>query len=230
MHRRNRFSLLAPSRGLLDVLRWFAVLVTALSLGACAVGNKYDYRILAIALPVQGNTAIGLVLADRRPYVQSGAKTPDFVGLQRGGFGNPFDVLTQSGRPMAVDMADALKNALSAKGYRVTLIEGDAEDLAALGRKASDMGLQRVVVLRIAEWKTDTMMNTKLYFDLKLLILDPTGVVIAQNAIDGTSVIGGGMPSTIAVLAQQTFEYKIGQLFYPPQISAALNADTGRRK
>lgn len=226
----HRIAPAARSAVSFEILRWVAILTVALSLAACAVGNTYNYRLPGMALPVQGNAAIGLVVADRRPYVLSGKKGPDFVGLQRGGFGNPFDVRTQSGGPMATDMSEALQNALAAKGYRVTPMQGDPDNLAALGRKAGELGLQRIAVLHITEWKTDTYMNTTLFFDLKLLIVDPAGAVVAENAVSGNTVIGGGMPSTIAALAQQAFENKIGQLFYPPQIAAALNGGTDRRK
>ncbi|MBP8197696.1 MAG: hypothetical protein KAX64_03965 [Chromatiaceae bacterium] len=206
-----------------------AALAAALLLTACAVGNKYDYRMPTMAIPVQGAGEVGLVVADERPYVLSGNKPPDFVGLQRGGFGNPFDVTTQSGAAMAQDMAATLKDALAAKGYRVTLIEGDAKDSAALGRKAGERGLRRVIVLHIKEWKTDTMVNTKLLFDLQLIIVDQAGKVVAKNAINGTSTIGGGMPGSIAASARQSFESKIGQLFYPPEIREALDGGASRR-
>ena len=197
-----------------------ALLVMLLS--GCAVGNKYEYRLLRMPLSVQGSSAIGLVVTDQRPYILDGDKNPDFVGLQRGGYGNPFDVTTASGRPMAEDMAETLKAGLEAKGFRVTLLKAAADDPAALGREAAALGLHRVVALQIKEWKTDTMMRTKLVYDLQLLIVDPAGAVVAGNTVRGADAIGGGMPRAIGALAQQAFENKIGQLFYPPDIQAGL--------
>ncbi len=81
-----------------------AVLLASM-LGGCAVGNTYEYRLPRLPLSVQGNSAIGLAVTDQRPYILDGDKDPNFVGLQRGGYGNPFDVTTASGRPMAEDMA-----------------------------------------------------------------------------------------------------------------------------
>lgn len=223
----------APTRRGLVWARGLAllpVLAAVLMLNACAVGNKYDYRILGMPLPVKGSGDIGLIVSDQRTYVRSGDKTPDFVGLQRGGYGNPFDVRTESGRPMAQDMTETLKGALEAQGFHVTLIDGDSANLAALGRQASERGLRRVVVLRIKEWKTDTMVSTKLFFDLQLLIIDPAGSIVAQNAITGSPAIGGGMPGAIGQIARQSFEAKIGQLFYPPEIRDALTGDSGGAK
>jgi len=194
----------------------------ALLVGGCAVGNKYEYRLPRMPLSVQGGGAIGLAVTDQRPYILGGDKDPDFVGLQRGGYGNPFDVTTASGRPMAEDMAETLKTGLETKGFRVTLLKAAADDPAALGREAASLGLHRVVALQIKEWKTDTMMRTKLVYDLKLFIVDPAGAVVARNAVRGSDTIGGGMPGAIGALAQQAFEDKIGQLFYPPDIEAGL--------
>jgi hypothetical protein len=123
---------------------------------------------------------------------------------------------------MAQDMADSLKNALDRQGFRVTLLEGDTIELPALARNASERGLRQVVVLRIKDWKTDTMANTDLIYDLQLLIVDRSGKVVAQNAINGVSAIGGGLPTSIGAQARQAFETKIGQLFYPAEIRDAM--------
>ena len=64
----------------------------ALLIAGCAAGNQYDYSGSDLALPITGSGDIGVAVLDVRPYVLNGDKKPDFVGLQRGGFGNPFDV------------------------------------------------------------------------------------------------------------------------------------------
>ncbi|MEA3643938.1 MAG: hypothetical protein VBE63_29025, partial [Lamprobacter sp.] len=56
-------------------------LVIAL-LGGCAIGNTYEYRLPRMPLPVEGSSSIGLAVTDQRPYILSGDKEPDFVGLQ----------------------------------------------------------------------------------------------------------------------------------------------------
>lgn len=204
--------------------RWrvLPMVLLAVLLGGCAIGNKYEYRLPRMPLPVQGSSAIGLSVTDQRPYILNSDKSPEFVGLQRGGYGNPFDVTTASGRPMAEDMAETLKTGLTDKGFRVVPLTVPANDRAALGRAATERGLRRVVALQIKEWKTDTMMRTKLVYDLQLLVVAPDGEVVARNAVRGSDSIGGGMPGAIGALAQQSFENKIGQLFYPPDIRAGL--------
>ncbi|MEA3643748.1 MAG: hypothetical protein VBE63_28035, partial [Lamprobacter sp.] len=140
----------------------------------------------------------------------------------RGGYGNPFNVTTTSGRPMAEDIAETLKTGLTEKGFRVVSLTTPADDPVALGRAATERGLRRVVGLQIQEWKTDTMMRAKLVYELQLLIVSPDGEVVARNAVRGSDAIGGGMPAAIGALAQQSLETKIGQLFYPTEIQAGL--------
>ena len=60
---------------------------------------------------------------------------------------------------------------------------------------------------------------------LQRLIVAPDGEVLARNAVSVFDAVGGGMPGEIGILAQQFFENKIGQLFYPPDIRACLADD-----
>ena len=78
------------------MMRLLIVALSAVALAGCAVGNTYDYQAADIGLPVVGKGKVGVAVVDRRPYVLSGDKEADFVGLQRGGFGNPFNVTTRS--------------------------------------------------------------------------------------------------------------------------------------
>ena len=210
---------------------WMIMLfASVLLLNACAVGNKYDYRIPSMPLPVKGSGGVGLVVSDERPYILSGDKAPNFVGLQRGGFGNPFDVTTLSGRPMAQDMTETLTDALKNGGFRVVQVESKATNLAEIGRAAAAQGLSRVVVLRITEWKTDVAMRVTLHYDLNLLIIDKAGEVIAQNRINGVSAVGGaGMPSAMSGTARQAFESKMVDLFSPSEVRAALEGEVPKR-
>lgn len=195
-------------------------------LSACAMGNKYDYRMASMPIPVAGSGTVGLKVADERPYILDGDKNPDFVGLQRGGYGNPFDVTTVSGQPMAQDMAETLKGALEDDGFRVVILDGQKADPEVLTARARAAGAQRVILLRIKEWKTDTALRVTLHYDLHLFVFDNTGALLAQNRLEGTSVAGGAaMPSAIGTTARHAFEQKMGQLFYPPKIRAALGSE-----
>jgi hypothetical protein len=57
---------------------------------ACAAGNRYDYRSALVGIPISGGGTIAINVLEARSYVVDGNKPAAFVGLQRGGFGNPY--------------------------------------------------------------------------------------------------------------------------------------------
>src|SRR2546428_9600965 len=91
-------------------MKKLAVLVQlagVLLLSGCAIGNRYAYQTVVASPQVSGTTAVSIATYDQREYVRSGTKDPQFVGLQRGGYGNPFDVRTEGDRPLADAMTTA---------------------------------------------------------------------------------------------------------------------------
>jgi hypothetical protein len=187
----------------------FAVFAAALLiLGGCAVGNRYDYGNAITGLPVSGSGKLAVDVVDVRPYVLSGDKKPDFVGLQRGGFGNPFDVRTGSGRPLAAEMRDAIANALQQQGFAVV---GGTE------------AAPRKLELRVFEWKTDVMMKMKTLYDLQLSVFDGSGALLAQSRTKGEDVGSGGFESGNATNAARTFELRFTELVRDEAVRSALS-------
>lgn len=177
------------------------------ALGGCAVGNRYDYGNAISGLPVSGSGKLALDVLDVRPYVLSGEKKPDFVGLQRGGFGNPFDVRTGSGRPLATEMRDAIAKALQQQGF--TIVGGNE-------------GAPRKMELRVFDWKTDVMVRMKTTYDLQLSIFDASGALLAQSTAKGEDVGSGGFESGNATNAARTFELRFTELVRDESVRKAL--------
>ena len=207
--------------------RFALVALLALSSTACAVGNTYDYRHAAIALPVTGEVEVGAAVVDARPYVRSGDKSPDFVGFQRGGYGNPFDVTTTSGEPLAKDMQSALIQALSTRGFAVAALELDSVAPAAFASVVRENGLRRNVLLILNEWKTDAFARFGLSYDIALRVVDENYALLAEAKARGDKeVIGGaGFESQNDVSARNAFEIKVARLFNDPEVRAALGGD-----
>ncbi|MBS0394357.1 MAG: hypothetical protein JSR54_06990 [Proteobacteria bacterium] len=196
-------------RRLLRPVTRLGALAAIVLLGGCAVGNRYDYSGSLTSLPVSGTGNLALSVVDARPYILSGEKKPDFIGLQRGGFGNPFDVRTASGRPMADEMRDAIAKALHNQGYTVV----GATDPAP-----------RKLELRIAEWKTDAMMHFVLHWDMTLSVYDDHGALLAKSSGSGTEEQGAGFQSHNAQSAASYFEMKFTQLARDESVRRALSA------
>lgn len=202
---------------------WLVVMLLMLS--GCAVGNKYDYRTSSITLPTQSAQQSKVVLAvnDERPYVVNGKKPANFVGLMRGGFGNPFDVNTVSGKPLTEDMSVAIEKALAKSGYQVVNVESTADNQVLVNAAAAN-GASRIILLNIKEWKSDVMMSITLHCDIELTILDQQGTVLAKNQMKFDEGIGGAQigaaKNSQAVTAE--FAKRIGYLFNKEEVRSAL--------
>jgi len=184
------------------------VVALVLPLAACAVGNRYDYRNAIGGLPASGTGSIAVEVIDARPYVVSGEKGSDFVGLQRGGFGNPFDVRTASGAPLADEMRTAIANALQRKGFTVV---------------KTNEAASRKMELRVLEWKTDVMARMKVLYDLSLSIYDGQGQALATSSTRGEEVLGGGFESGNALNAAKSFELRFSELMRDAAVQRAMS-------
>lgn len=76
------------------------MLLLAVVSSGCAVGNRYAYHTVVVDPSISGRSRVSVATHDQRAYVVSGNKDPQFVGVQRGGFGNPFDVRTMMVAPL----------------------------------------------------------------------------------------------------------------------------------
>ena len=74
------------------MIRLFAILAICILSGGCAVGVQHSYSATDTKFDIIADSKVAVAVHDRRPYVVSGDKAGNFVGLQRAGFGNPYDV------------------------------------------------------------------------------------------------------------------------------------------
>jgi hypothetical protein len=167
------------------------VVLMAGLLSGCAVGRKQDYLSASPGLSsaVSGRLAVGV--QDRRPYILDHDKDEDFVGLQRGGYGNPFDVSTKSNQPLADDMAKVLTKSLMQSGARVTTVKlapalSRDQVIAALRAAPAD----KLLLLSLKEWKSDTYQGTEIIYDAEMEAFDAGGKPLAHKRIEGTDQLG----------------------------------------
>ncbi len=207
----------------MKILKLLGALMIVLAVTGCAVGNTYDYEAATVSLPVKGNESVGLGVIDNRSYVLSGDKKADFIGLQRGGFNNPFDVRTASGKPMTEDMQTALSRALDNSGFDVKKLDFSSSDSELVASVVASSGEEKNIVLTVTDWKTDVFMNITLFYDLLLEVYEKDGAIVATNRLHGKEGVGGGgFESQNSRAAASAFETKIGRLFNSPDIIAAL--------
>jgi hypothetical protein len=201
-----------------------AILGCALAISGCAFGRKHAYD--GNPRVPRGSLSVALAVQDQRAYVLSGAKGTNFVGLQRGGFGNPFDVTTASGQPLADDFVTSIRRGLQRAGYRVLPVPvsggaSPAQVQDALARTGAERGL----VFLIQESKADTQMQTALHYGVILRVFDARGQELGRAVIGGNDTLGGSFmdPAGHAEEAvPRAFNHKLEQLLNDPSIVRAL--------
>ncbi|MDC0361739.1 hypothetical protein OAN12_01680 [Halioglobus sp.] len=205
-------------------MKLVAGLFALVLMSGCAIGQVYDYDGAAVELPVMGSGTLGLGVVDRRPYIIDGDKNPDFVGLQRGGYGNPFDVTTDSGNSLASDMETALANELSANGFEIVELHFSSPDAAIIASAIKSSVAGRNVVLTVREWKTDAMYNFGLSYDISLEVFDNTATLLAsaETSANKEKLGGSGMQEANSVAAVHAFSRVAGRLFNNAAIKGAL--------
>ncbi len=204
----------------------FLILIAAIALTGCAVGNKHVYNDVEVRTSAKSEKPVSVASLDQREYVVSGQSKPEFVGMQRGGFGNPFDVLTASGRPLSSEFTAAVKNALQLNGVKVFALETKPSNASqpAMAELVASAG-DRLLLLTIKEWVGDSQINTEVRYSLNLVVADSSGKTLATKDYIGTRNLGGSQfnpPGYAKEVMPQAFREAIETLLNSPQILAAL--------
>ena len=204
------------------------LLLMCFTLGGCAFGRTHDYLLSHPTLQYSSKERLAVGVQDLRPYILKHDKEENFVGLQRGGYGNPFDVRTASGLPLAEDMTKVLTSALAQAGDVVTSIKisptmGRAEIIRLFQTNSAD----KAILLSLYEWKADTAARTRAIYNIEMEALDSKGDVLARKRVRGTDNLGGSFWSLDPQSNAQTavlvaFQKKLEELF-EGDIAAALN-------
>jgi len=188
-----------------------ALFAIATLLGGCVVGQSLpaNYEV-GPAVATEG-TAVAVTVHDERPYVKSGDKPPYFIGLYRGGFGNPFDVTTKDKQPLAGLLQRDLAKELQALGHGVVASADAARTL--------DVGIR--------DWKFDAMMNGKFGYVLDVRVLGREGQELVQTTVEGTQYIEGsfwtGAKSAVEAKMPELYAGAIRKVVREnPKVSAAL--------
>jgi hypothetical protein len=205
-------------------MKRMSLILIVIILTGCAAGNKYNYQTSKMTLPMNpvDNKPLVLLVTDLRPYILNGKKTPNFVGLQRGGFGNPFSVTTSSGKPLTDDMSAAITDGLQKVGYKVTPVLNESS-MDRLIDTAINEGASQIVVLRVRDWKSDIYMSINLHCDLNLSIYNTDGDLLAENSTRFVKAIGGAISaSKNSELLADEFAKQIGYLFNKEAVRNAL--------
>ena len=157
------------------------LLLVGFALGGCAFGRTQDYRLSRPTLQYSRQERLVVGIQDRRPYILNHDKGENFVGLQRGGYGNPFDVRTASGLPLAEDMTHVLASSLAQAGGVVTPLK--ISPTIARGeiiRLFQANNAEKAILLSLYEWKADTAARTRIIYNTEIEVFENKGDVLSR--------------------------------------------------
>ena len=205
-----------------------AAFLLLLTLGAtgCAYANEQEYHV-RFASPVKGHGVVAIAVHDQRERVVSGSEDADWVGIQRGGFGNGFDVSTASGRPLAEDWAASVSDALAQGGFTPQVVPTrPQEPTVAVAQRVLGARAPASLLLIVYKWHTDTYNNATLHRDVELQVLSPSGAVTATARSGGNLELGGSLDAAgnASVEAQRAYVRTLRALLSDASVQAALQA------
>ncbi|MFA5924058.1 MAG: hypothetical protein WC856_22675 [Methylococcaceae bacterium] len=200
------------------------ILLVCLILAGCA--SRQDYRLAVSDLHLVTNERISVGVQDHRPYITNHDKEEYFVGIQRGGFGIPVSLATESMRPLAEDMTSAIVKSFANAGATVTPMKvTPVMDKDTILHLAQSQQAEKIILLTLLNWKTDTYQSTDLIYDISMTVFDVKGHELTTKHLQGTDDLGKSIldPQSIATeLAPKSFQKKLEELF-GADISAVLS-------
>jgi hypothetical protein len=155
---------------------------------------------------------LAIVFQDKRENVLSGKEKPSFCGHVYGGYAIAYNVQTQSGKPLANDFSQMLKNTLEQKGVPVTAYYTDPPDTVS---KTVELFQQsdndKLLYFTITRWESRCTANfANMRYEanggLKLSVLDKKGNLLGEQEIKDQLVKEQGAGLNMKVLQQQANE------------------------
>ena len=204
--------------------RNWSLLCAILMLVGCSYAMPYEST---MALPETGNEKVAVATVDERPYVLNGKNPPTYVGIIRGGFGNPFNRYTEDGKPLADDFSSSIVNSLVAKGFQaIAITTSPASSSADAFKNLKQSGASRLILVELRDWQSDTMINPTVNCDVTLHIYDSSGRELASvKDAKNYDMHGGSIfntPGRSRDKVYRFYEHKIIEWFSDPKVEAAL--------
>ena len=200
------------------------ILILTLLAGCGPRGIKYTATINT--LECKSTRSLAVAVLDERPYILNKEKDPSFVGIMRGGYGNPFNTSTESGAPLADDMLMTVADSLRARGFTVTPIKtSPADSRNAVIDRLYASGAQRFLLIEVKDWQSDylpkayTAERSNLFINAEISVLNRNRKVVSGSRLKEELTLPSGWPeNTVPDVYQKTMK----RLLDEPRICRAL--------
>lgn len=188
-------------KGQVRTLPLVILAIAIIAVSGCGNLYRINYSNIKADLNYGGSRTVAVGVVDKRPYVLSGESDPRYVGTMRGGYGNPFDLWTQSGLNLSDDMAATIAESLKNKGFKVVAVKAsvgkdDSKMMADL--KAS--GADRIVYLSLIDWwsnyypKSFGAEKTELIMNVELKVMDRKLKTLGSKRLKEIAIPPSGWP------------------------------------
>lgn len=194
-----------------------------------AFKNKHQYLGIDINLSMLGNSSkVAIAVHDQRAEIIKRERDPNYVGIMRSGVGIPYPIVTESGNPLASDMASSIANSFSKNGYAAqALFTLPAETHEQVVEKLKTAGAGKAVILHLETWYSDCYQRVWINFKVVLQVYDGNGKFLGQKMLEGTQDLGGSMwnpPKVAKKTIPPFFKQKMEELFNSAEIKAAFGS------
>lgn len=154
------------------------VFISVFYLSGCVAFQKIElgYSPSTYTGKIKSTNSIKVTVEDERPFILNGDKQSSYIGHLRGGYGNTFDVLTKGEIALAEKFFNDIRKELNAIGFSSGLSNEN-----------------RVLNVSIIDYNFDAMINGRFWYELKVVVLNAEGVVLAEDTIKETHVIKGNI-------------------------------------
>ena len=149
--------------------------------------TRYDLSSIHLDKVPKSTAGLAIAVQDLRPFVLSGEKPPSYIGIHRDGLGIPKDgANTASGKPLAEDIATVLATNLARQGFTTrTFLLSPEDDEQTSVRKGAASPADRIVILRMEMFRSDSWAEVELRWKFRLDIYDEQGARLASEENEG---------------------------------------------
>jgi hypothetical protein len=147
---------------------------SAFMLEGCVAGQSIALPYEAEKVESQQSISVAVDVEDRRPFILDGHKDPNYIGHYRAGFGNPWDVTTESKKALA----DILQEDL-------------VQELDALGFSSGAASASRSLLIEIQDFNFNAYVNGEFWYKLNVVVFDENREQLASSKLGNNVVIEG---------------------------------------
>lgn len=187
---------------------------------ASAIGQKVNYADAWPIIEYETDITVSVGIHDQRPYVVNGEKSPTYAGTVRAKLGNPWNVNTESDKPLADDIASAVVSGFMRLGIQAASvpIPFSVDHQVAIG-KLKPLGAKRLVIITLREWKSDSYSTAGFFIDAVLRVYDGEGKELANSSVSHKN-IGSGDGSVASIY--EAARLYLSMLLNDPKVKAVL--------